>query len=101
MAEFACYLKMMDITYFDWNVESGDAVSGYLSAETIAGNCLSKLDVLDECTILLHDAAEKDTTVEALARVIEEIMAREDTVFLPITEETVPVQHVKGNNRSE
>ena len=101
MQELIGYLDEVGITYFDWNVESGDAVSGYLSAETIAGNCLSKLDVLDECTILLHDAAEKDTTVEALSQIIEAIMEREDTVFLPITEETVPVQHVTGINRSE
>ena len=46
-------------------------------------------------------AAEKDTTVEALPMVIEEILERNDTVFLPITEETVPVQHVTGNNISE
>ncbi len=101
MHELIGYLDEVGITYYDWNVESGDAVSGQLSAEIIANNCLGKLDVLDECTILLHDAAEKDTTVEALSRVIEEVMEREDSVFLPITEETVPVQHVTGNNRSE
>lgn len=101
MQELIGYLNQVGITYFDWNVESGDAVSGQLSPEVIAGNCLGKLEVLDECMILLHDAAEKDTTVEALSQVIEEIQEREDAVFLPITEETVPVQHVTGNNISE
>ena len=64
-------------------------------------NCLDKIEILDECMILLHDAAEKDTTVEALPQVIEEILGRGDAVFLPITEETVPVWHVTGNNISE
>lgn len=101
MQELIGYLNQVGITYFDWNVESGDAVSGQLSPDVIAGNCLGKLEVLDECMILLHDAAEKDSTVEALPKVIEEIQKREDAVFLPITEETVPVQHVTGNNISE
>ena len=99
--ELIRYLDQVGITYFDWNVESGDAVSGWLSPEMIKSNCLGKMDVFDECMILLHDAAEKDTTVEALPQVIEEILGRGDAVFLPITEETVPVQHVTGNNISE
>lgn len=101
MQELIGYLNQVGITYFDWNVESGDAVNGWLSSEMIANNCLEKLEVLDECMILLHDAAEKDTTVEALSKVIETIQERDDAVFLPITEETVPVQHVTGNNISE
>ena len=99
--ELISYLGQVGITYFDWNVESGDAVSGWVSPETIKTNCLSKIEVFDTCMILLHDAAEKDTTVEALPMIIEEIMGRNDAVFLPITESTVPVQHVTGNNISE
>lgn len=101
MQELIHYLDQVGITYFDWNVESGDAVSGWVSPEVIKTNCLGKIEVFDECMILLHDAAEKDTTVEALPRVIEEILGRGDAVFLPITEETVPVWHVTGNNISE
>lgn len=101
MQELIHYLDQVGITYFDWNVESGDAVSGWISPEAIKTNCLGKIEVFDECMILLHDAAEKDTTVEALPWVIEEILGRGDAVFLPITEQTVPVQHVTGNNISE
>ena len=99
--ELIYYLEQVGITYFDWNVESGDAVNGWISPETIKANCLSKIEVFDTCMILLHDAAEKDTTVEALPLIIEEILGRNDAVFLPITETTVPVQHVTGNNISE
>ena len=99
--ELIHYLNQVGITYFDWNVESGDAASGWISTEAIKANCLGKMDVFDTCIILLHDAAEKDTTVEALPMVIEEILGRDDAVFLPITEQTVPVQHVTGNNISE
>lgn len=101
MQELIGYLDQAGITYFDWNVESGDAVNGFLSPDKIKSNCLGKIEIYNECMILLHDAAEKDTTVEALPQVIEEILGRGDAVFLPITEQTVPVQHVKGNNISE
>ena len=43
--------------------------------------------------VLMHDASEKNSTVEALPVIIEEIKGRGDAVFLPITDETVPVQH--------
>ena len=45
--------------------------------------------------ILLHDAADKKTTVQALPKIIETILEMEDTVIVPITDETVPVQHGK------
>ena len=45
--------------------------------------------------ILFHDAASRRTTVDALPMVIEKILAMEDTVILPITEDTELVQHVK------
>ena len=44
---------------------------------------------------MLHDSAEKPTTVEALPDIIENILARPDTVILPITENTRPVHHVE------
>lgn len=94
MQELIAYLNENGITYFDWNIASGDAVSGQLSTETIVENCVTKLDSTNECMILMHDAAEKKTTVEALPEIIQIIQDRGDAVFLPVTDETVPVQHV-------
>ena len=47
--------------------------------------------------ILMHDALEKSTTVEALPQIIEQIRDRGDAVFLPITDETIPIQHVTAD----
>ncbi len=94
MQEFIAYLNEKGITYFDWNIASGDAVSGQLSKEAIVENCVTKLDSTNECMILMHDAAEKKTTVEALPEIIQIIQDRGDAVFLPVTDETVPVQHI-------
>lgn len=94
MEEFITYLNAQGITYYDWNIASGDAIKGSLSADTIAWNCLRSIDKYDECVILLHDSASRKTTVDALPAVIEQIKQRGDCIFLPITDDTTPVQHV-------
>ncbi len=88
------YLNDQGIVYYDWNVASGDAVEGGLSAKRIYENCLSGIENNDECVILMHDTSEMNTTVEALPLIIEALKERGDCVFLPIGSETTPVQHV-------
>ena len=94
MIEFIDYLNDEGIVYFDWNIASNDAVEGYVSKETIIDNCTRNLDKYDECVILLHDLPEKKTTVEALKELIPMLQAMDNVEILPITDETVPVQHV-------
>ena len=94
MQELIEYLTDIGITYFDWNVASGDAVSRTLPAETIVNNCLSGIEKQKESVILMHDASNKGTTIEALPRIIEAIQEQGDVELLPITDETVPVQHI-------
>ncbi|MDE6892318.1 MAG: polysaccharide deacetylase [Lachnospiraceae bacterium] len=96
MQELISWLNEKGITYFDWNIASGDAVSKLLEADTIVENCVSAIDGKNVCIILMHDAKNRSTTVEALPRVIETIMERGDAVILPITDETVPIQQVKA-----
>ena len=97
MQELIDYLLEEGMTYYDWNVSSGDAASSYVSAERIARNVLNNVWKYDSVIILMHDAANKDTTVEALPIIIEEILEAEDTVLLPITEDTTPIQHVQAD----
>ena len=94
MKELIVCLNERDITYFDWNIASGDAVSGQLPKDTIVRNCLAHLDSQDECMVLMHDASDKRTTVEALPEIIAAVRMRGDACFLPITDETLPVQHL-------
>ena len=96
MQDLISWLNEKGITYFDWNIASGDAVSRLLETETIVENCVSAIDGKNVCIILMHDANNRSTTVEALSQVIEEIRMRGDSVFLPITDETVPIQQVKA-----
>lgn len=94
--ELIAWLNDNGITYYDWNITSGDAVSGQLSKQTIINNCVSRIGREDECVILMHDAAEKNSTVEALPEIISQLRMRGDVSFLPITDETVPVQHLSA-----
>lgn len=89
------YLDSEDMIYFDWNVSSGDASSARISADQIAQNVLDNVDKFNNAVILMHDAAGKDSTVDALPVIIEKLLESEDTVLLPITEETVRVQHIR------
>lgn len=89
------YLDSEDMVYFDWNVSSGDASGAHKSANQIASNVLDNIDKYNNAVVLMHDAAEKTSTVEALPIIIETILQSEDTVLLPISEETVRVQHIR------
>lgn len=93
MSELCDYLTDNGITYFDWNVSSKDAVSPMRPTQEIVKNCTQNLENFDNAVILLHDAANKTSTVEALPEIIESIMAMENTEILPITKETVAVHH--------
>lgn len=98
MQEFIAYLNESEITYFDWNISSGDAVNEQPSVEAIINNVLPKIDIQTECMILMHDATEKGTTVEALPEIISQIRLQGDAEFFAITDETVPIQHLKAES---
>jgi len=94
MKLFADYLEEQGVTFYDWNISSGDGSSIPLPAETIVANCTDTIEKWSSSIILLHDSGDKRTTVDALPTIIENILAVEDTVILPITEDTKPVQHI-------
>lgn len=97
MQELKAYLDEIGVTWYDWNISSGDA-TGRLSKEQIIRNCTADLDGYGEAVILLHDAADKKTTVQALPEIIETILEMEDTVIVPITGDTIPIQHGNANS---
>mgnify|MGYP002512657139 CR=1 FL=1 len=97
MYDLIAYLDEQDITYFDWNVSSGDASNSYISEEAIINNCMTTLPKYQESIILMHDASNKNTTVEALPALIERIQAMDNTVIVPITEDTEPIQHISSD----
>lgn len=97
--ELIDYLEEQDTVYYDWNVSSGDAAKVLLTPERIVQNCLEGLSQRETSVVLLHDAAGRPTTVEALPALLEAIQGMEDTVLLPITDQTQWVQHVKAKEK--
>ena len=91
------YLNEQDITYFDWNIASGDAVDNPPDKDTIVNNCTRSINKYDDCVILMHDLTEKRSTVEALRILIPKLQEMDNVMILPITDETVPVQHVPAH----
>ena len=98
MHVFIDYLENEGVCYYDWNISSGDAGKKQLPVEQIVENATEGIERRGTSVILMHDAVDKDATLEALPLIIEKILEMEDTVILPITEDTVPIQHVKKNN---
>lgn len=97
MHELIAYLEEQDMTYYDWNVSSGDASASYISPEAVVRNSTARLAEFSEAIILLHDASDKDSTVQALPKLIEKIQAMEDTKIVPITDETEPIHHISND----
>ncbi len=96
MNEFAEFLEEEKVPFFDWNISSGDGSSSRLSVQEIVDNCMNGIEQ-QTSIILLHDSTQKRTTVDALPIIIENILAMENTVILPITEDTQPIQHIHKN----
>ena len=97
MHELIAYLEEQDMSYFDWNVSSGDATSAYISPEAIIRNSTARLQEFQEAIILMHDASDKDSTVKALPGLIERIQAMEDTKIVPITDDTEAIHHISND----
>ena len=88
------FLNEKNLVYYDWNVTSNDATYGGLAKGQIANNVLKGIEGKEEAVVLMHDANDKHSTIEALQIIFESLQTRDDVVFLPITENTEPVQHV-------
>ena len=89
------FLGEEGIVHFDWNVSSEDAVPRMLEASTIVKNVVNGIGDKKESVVLMHDSAAKRSTVEALPVIIETLQMKGNVVFLPITEGTEQVYHVR------
>lgn len=93
--EIMKWLKEENVLYFDWNVSSGDGSNGSLLPEEIAANCINGIQNCNTAMVLLHDSSGKKSTVEALPLIIEGINRMDDTILLPIDEETAAIQQIR------
>lgn len=94
MHRFMTALHKRGVEYIDWNIESGDASKTELSPERLMQNVFKDFGQYHDNVVLFHDGAGHGNTAKILRFVIERArnMGAE---LLPITPDTVPVQHIK------
>ena len=93
MEKYIEYLDSNGITYFDWNVSSGDATSQAYSPDELVENVMQDVVKYKTSVVLMHDSDAKDATVTALPDLIETLQAQ-GAVLLPISEDTMLIQHM-------
>ena len=94
MAELVRSLNEQNIECFDWNISGGDASGQKLSASAISNNVLKGIDRFQTAVVLLHDGADKDSTVEALDIVLKELTENDEIIIDKITENTPVILHI-------
>ncbi|MBO6015369.1 MAG: polysaccharide deacetylase, partial [Lachnospiraceae bacterium] len=94
MTELISALEKEGISYYDWNVSGYDADGKTSSVSDIVSNVTENIAGKENAIVLLHDANDKTTTVEALPIIIEKLQSMEHVSILPITEDTVKIQHI-------
>lgn len=82
--------------YFDWNVSSQDASGNKVSYTKIVNSVLNAADGKNSICVLMHDSAEKTTTVDALPFIIDGLIAKGFS-FAPLTEQSYGYHHGVNN----
>lgn len=88
------FLSENGFTYYDWNATNGDATGRQMATEEMVSSVMNELEKYQNITVLMHDGAGHQQTVDALPAIIEQLQGQ-GVQILPITDETKPVQHKK------
>ena len=83
-------------SYYDWNVDSGDADGNCMSADYLTNNVKNGLRSGRVNVVLMHDAGPKTTTPQALPEIIADARARGFS-FVPLSSSVPPVRHGVNN----
>lgn len=97
MSDLIQFLNKEGIVYYDWNVSAGDAASVAYTADEMVENVTEDVVKYKTSVVLLHDADDKSTTVEALGPLIEALREM-NAEILPIDEDTQVIQSVKADS---
>lgn len=95
--ELIRYVKEKGITYYDWNVVSGDATSQVYTPDELVANVMEDVVKYHTSIVLMHDSSAKGSTVDALLPMIDQLQEM-GAELLPIDEATKPIQHIKAED---
>ncbi len=97
MEDFIKYLNDASIVYYDWNVLNGDATGITYTKEQLIDNVLSGVAIKKTSIVLLHDAQDKEKTVESLPELLEALISG-GAEILPLDKDVKPIQMIKANS---
>ena len=100
MTEYISFLNNEGIRYLDWNVASGDATSSAYTSDDLVENVMADVVKYKTSVVLLHDANNKDATVEALPKLIEQLQGV-GAVILPVSKDSEMIRHVSLADENE
>lgn len=92
MNVFIDYIGEQGMVYYDWNVACGDATTQIYTADELVSNVMKDVVKYKNSVVLMHDSSDKDTTVQALRTILDQLQALDASV-LPITEESAVIHH--------
>ena len=93
MGAFANILHGRGYEYYDWNLYPGDRTGQSYPKDAIVSGVLDNIGEYRSAMILLHDSEAHDSTVDALAEIVEELMDL-DVEFCVIDDTTPAIQQV-------
>ncbi len=96
MKEIIQFLNSEGVVYFDWNAASGDASTTKYTVTQLVNNAINGINKNGDTVLLMHDANNKGTTVEALPLIIEKLK-KMDVDIVPIDMSTRPIQHIAAD----
>lgn len=94
MSVFIKFLYNNDITYFDWNVISGDATGVKLTPKKMYENVLNGVKTYNKSIVLIHDTDSKKYTVEYLRKILDNL-TKQNVQLLPLDGKVSTMQQVK------
>lgn len=89
--EYIPYIENKGLTYYDWNVSSGDGNES-ITRDNIYNNVINGVKKKDISVVLMHDGKGHDETVAALPNILNTLINELNCLVVPITESTIPVQ---------
>lgn len=97
MSDLIQFLNEQGTVYYDWNVSAGDEAVAAYTADEMVENVTEDVVKYKTSVVLLHDDADKSTTVEAIRPLIEALQEM-GAEILPIDENTRVIQSVKADS---
>jgi peptidoglycan/xylan/chitin deacetylase (PgdA/CDA1 family) len=94
ISEFIDFLDRNEVSYYDWNVISGDATGEELTSQMMCDNVLSGIEANNTSIVLIHDTNSKIHTIDTLEKILKSLKDQ-SIELLPLSGNSPTFQQVK------